>query len=61
MCGGSSPAPQPIPELAPVTVAPDPDDKAIKNTKKKKYASARRRYGRLSTVNTGDVSDSSLG
>ncbi len=49
----SSPKPPaallPIPEPA---VAPDPDDKAIKNAKRRKAATIRQRSGRLSTINT---------
>ena len=46
-------APPPIPEPA---VLPDPDDKAIKASKRRKVAQRRLRSGRLSTTNTEPLS-----
>ncbi len=45
------PAVQTLPEIPEPAVAPDPDDKSIKNTKRRKAAQRRQRSGRLSTQN----------
>ncbi len=50
----SSPKPQPpaaLPVIPEPAVAPDPDDKSIKNAKRRKAAERRQRSGRLSTQN----------
>lgn len=46
---------EPTPEVAPVSVAPDPDDKAEKIAGRRRYAKARKAHGRLSTINTADA------
>ncbi len=51
-------APPPIPEPA---VLPDPDDKALKNAKRRKTAQRRQRSGRLSTINTDESLSTVLG
>ncbi len=50
--GTPKPAPVVIPAIPPPAVAPVPDDDAIKASKRRKFAKARQRSGRLSTVNT---------
>ena len=42
----------PIPPTPEPAVMPDPDDKAIKAEKRRKFARIRQRSGRLSTINT---------
>jgi len=47
------PAPvPPLPEIKEPAVMPDPDDKAIKAEKRRRFARVRQRSGRLSTINT---------
>ena len=51
-----APAPPPIPPIPEPAVAPVPDDEAIKAAKRRKFAVARQRSGRLSTINTEPTS-----
>ena len=49
---GKKPAPAPpLPEIVEPAVMPDPDDKALKATRRRKAAAVRQRSGRLSTFN----------
>lgn len=49
----SSPKPPaPLPPIPEPAVMPDPDDKAIKTEKRRRFARLRMRSGRLSTFNT---------
>lgn len=51
--GGPRPsAPAPLPPIPEPAVAPVPDDEAVKNRERRKFAQARQRSGRLSTINT---------
>ena len=45
-------APEPLPPIPEPAVMPDPDDKAIKAEKRRRFARVRQRSGRLSTINT---------
>ncbi len=52
----SSPKPPaPLPEIPEPAVAPDPDDKSIKNEKRRRAAQRRQRSGRLSTDYTSET------
>lgn len=42
----------PIPPIPEPAVMPDPDDQALQLNKRRKFAAARQRSGRLSTINT---------
>ena len=50
------PSPAVIPPIPEPAVAPVPDDKAIKASKRRKFAAVRQRSGRLSTINTEPTS-----
>lgn len=49
--GAPKPA-APLPAIEEPALMPDPDDLAIKNQQRRKFAAARQRSGRLSTINT---------
>lgn len=50
--GGPRPSALPLPPIPKPAVAPVPDDLAAKNRERRKFAQARQRSGRLSTINT---------
>lgn len=49
---GSPKPPAAIPPIPEPALMPDPDDQAIKRNQRRKFAAARQRSGRLSTINT---------
>lgn len=58
--GSKPPPPLALPPIPEPAVAPDPDDKAIKASERRKAAQRRQRSGRLSTMNT-EPKDTVLG